>query len=257
MNLFIETVFLNWHIVLLFFFIAVLYSSVGFGGGSSYLAVLALTSLLFTQIRATALLCNIIVVTGNVFLYIRQKQYRWRKVIPLTLFSVPLAFLGGYLRISQTFFFILLGFTLLFAAITMWISNKTISSSNKTTNLSLTKNAGYGGIIGFISGMVGIGGGIFLAPLLHLTNWDTPKRIAATASFFILVNSISGLIGQYTNPKFSIDKNLTVLLLITVLIGGQIGSRMSNRFFTPIQLKKATAILIAFVSIRILIKYLF
>ncbi|TDQ29851.1 sulfite exporter TauE/SafE family protein [Tenacibaculum caenipelagi] len=256
MNILIETVFLNWHIILLFFFIAILYSSVGFGGGSSYLAVLALTSLLFTQIRATALLCNIIVVTGNVYIYMRQKQYQWKKVIPLTLFSIPLAFLGGYLRISQTFFFILLGFTLLFAAITMWISNKTISN-NKTINLSLTKNAGYGGIIGFISGMVGIGGGIFLAPLLHLTNWDTPKRIAATASFFILVNSISGLIGQYTNPEFSIDKNLTLLLLATVFIGGQIGSRMSNKFFTPIQLKKATAILIAFVSIRILIKYLF
>ena len=257
MNLFIETVFLNWHIILFFFFIAVLYSSVGFGGGSSYLAVLALTSLLFTQIRATALLCNIVVVTGNVFLYVRQKQYHWKKVIPLVLFSIPLAFIGGYLRISQTFFFILLGFTLLFAAITMWISNKTINNDNTTTNLSLTKNAGYGGIIGFISGMVGIGGGIFLAPLLHLTNWDTPKKIAATASFFILVNSISGLIGQYTNPEFSINQNLTLLLLITVLIGGQIGSRMSNKFFTPIQLKKATAILIAFVSIRILIKYLF
>ncbi|MEE4000368.1 sulfite exporter TauE/SafE family protein [Tenacibaculum sp. FZY0031] len=256
-SLFLDVLSTNWYIILLFFIVAILYSSVGFGGGSSYLAVLALTSLLFTQIRATALLCNVMVVTGNVLLYIQQKQYNWKKVIPLTLFSVPMAFLGGYLRISQTFFFILLGFTLLFAAITMWISNKVVTNNNKTTDLNLVKNAGYGGIIGFISGMVGIGGGIFLAPLLHLTNWDTPKKIAATASFFILVNSISGLIGQYTNPEFSIDWNLTSALLITVFIGGQIGSRMSNQFFTPKQLKKATAILIAFVSIRILIKYLF
>lgn len=256
-SLFLDVLSTNWYIILLFFTVAILYSSVGFGGGSSYLAVLALTSLLFTQIRATALLCNVMVVTGNVLLYIQQKQYNWKKVIPLTLFSVPMAFLGGYLRISQTFFFILLGFTLLFAAITMWISNKVVTNNNKTTDLNLVKNAGYGGIIGFVSGMVGIGGGIFLAPLLHLTNWDTPKKIAATASFFILVNSISGLIGQYTNPEFSIDWNLTSALLITVFIGGQIGSRMSNQFFTPKQLKKATAILIAFVSIRILIKYLF
>ncbi|RSC92685.1 sulfite exporter TauE/SafE family protein [Tenacibaculum singaporense] len=256
-SLFLDVLSTNWYIILLFFIVAILYSSVGFGGGSSYLAVLALTSLLFTQIRATALLCNVMVVTGNVLLYIQQKQYNWKKVIPLTLFSVPMAFLGGYLRISQTFFFILLGFTLLFAAITMWISNKVVTNNNKTTDLNLVKNAGYGGIIGFVSGMVGIGGGIFLAPLLHLTNWDTPKKIAATASFFILVNSISGLIGQYTNPEFSIDWNLTSALLITVFIGGQIGSRMSNQFFTPKQLKKATAILIAFVSIRILIKYLF
>jgi uncharacterized membrane protein YfcA len=256
-SLFLAVLSTNWYIILLFFIVAVLYSSVGFGGGSSYLAVLALTGLLFTQIRATALLCNVMVVTGNVLLYIQQKQYSWKKVIPLTLFSVPMAFLGGYLRISQTFFFILLGFTLLFAAITMWISNKVVTNNNKTTDLNLAKNAGYGGIIGFVSGMVGIGGGIFLAPLLHLTNWDTPKKIAATASFFILVNSISGLIGQYTNPEFSIDWKLTSILLITVFIGGQIGSRMSNQFFTPTQLKKATAILIAFVSIRILIKYLF
>lgn len=256
-SLFLDVLSTNWYIILLFFIVAVLYSSVGFGGGSSYLAVLALTGLLFTQIRATALLCNVMVVTGNVLLYMQQKQYNWKKVIPLTLFSIPMAFLGGYLQISQTFFFILLGFTLLFAAITMWISNKVVTNNSKTKDLNLSKNAGYGGIIGFISGMVGIGGGIFLAPLLHLTNWDTPKKIAATASFFILVNSISGLIGQYTNPEFSIDWTLTSSLLITVFIGGQIGSRMSNQFFTPTQLKKATAILIAFVSIRILIKYLF
>ena len=249
----LETLTQNWHIIILFLIIAILYSSVGFGGGSSYLAVLALTGIAFTQIRSTALLCNIVVVSGNVFFYLQQKQYHWKKVIPLVIFSVPLAFIGGYLRISETFFFILLGITLLFAAITMWLSKKIVNSKE----INLPKNATYGGIIGFVSGMVGIGGGIFLAPLLHLTNWDTPKKIAATASFFILVNSISGLIGQYTNPDFVIDWSLTSISLITVFIGGQIGSRLSNKLFSPIQLKKATAILIAFVSIRILIKYLF
>ncbi len=258
MEIFLQTFIENWHIVALFFTVAILYSSVGFGGGSSYLAILSLSSLAFPQIRAIALLCNIMVVTGNVLLYIQQKKYHWKKVLPLVIFSIPLAFIGGYLHISQTFFFILLGFTLLFAALTMWAAKKTISSSEKKiSNLSLSKNATYGGLIGFISGMVGIGGGIFLAPLLHLTNWDTPKKIAATASFFILVNSVAGLIGQYTNPEFLIDWNLTTVLLVTVFIGGQIGSRMSHKFLKPIQLKKATAILIAFVSIRILIKYLF
>ena len=246
-----------WHIILLFFIVAILYSSVGFGGGSSYLAILALTGIVFTQIRATALLCNIIVVSGNVFLFHQKKKIDFKKIIPLVLLSVPFAFLGGYLKISQQLFFILLGITLLFAAITMWISKRIISSDEKIINKKPIKNAGIGGIIGFISGMVGIGGGIFLAPLLHLTNWDTPKKIAATASFFILVNSIAGLLGQYSNPSFEIDWSLTSILLITVFIGGQIGSRISNKFFTPIQLKKATAILIAFVSIRILIKYLF
>ncbi|MGJ8742935.1 sulfite exporter TauE/SafE family protein [Polaribacter sp.] len=253
----IDSFFTYWHIIVLFFTVAILYSSVGFGGGSSYLAILALTGIVFTQIRATALLCNIVVVSGNVFLFYHQKKIDWKKVIPLILFSIPFAFLGGKLKISQHLFFILLGLTLLFAAVTMWISKKIIASDEKNSNSKPLKNASFGGIIGFISGMVGIGGGIFLAPLLHLTNWDTPKKIAATASFFILVNSFAGLLGQYSNPDFIIDWNLTSILLVTVFIGGQIGSRMSNTYFTPIQLKKATAVLIAVVSIRILWKYLF
>lgn len=256
------TIFLDilsnyWQLISLFFVIAILYSSVGFGGGSSYLAILALTGIAFTQIRATALLCNIMVVTGNVFLFQQQKLYDWRKILPLVLLSIPMAFIGGFLKIGQNFFFILLGFTLLFAATTLWVSKKMISSEEKTKKTSTQKNATYGGFIGLISGMVGIGGGVFLAPLLHLSNWDTPKKIAATASFFILVNSIAGFLGQYNNPNFSIDWQLTSVLLFTVFIGGQIGSRLSNQFFTPIQLKKATALLIAFVSLRILWKYLF
>lgn len=250
----IETALENWYVILLFFTIAILYSSVGFGGGSSYLAVLAITGLAFTEIRSASLLCNIVVVSSNVVLFWKRKLYNWKKVMPLVLFSIPMAFLGGYLQISQHIFFILLGITLLLAAITMWYSKTINTLKTGNNNLSLTKNITYGGFIGFISGMVGIGGGIFLAPLLHLTNWDTPKRIAATASFFILLNSISGLIGQYINPKFSINWQLTSILLITVFIGGQIGNRLSNKLLTPIQLKKATAILIAFVSIKILLK---
>ncbi|MGB0881027.1 MAG: sulfite exporter TauE/SafE family protein [Polaribacter sp.] len=253
----LDVIIHNWHIILLFFMVAILYASVGFGGGSSYLAILAFTGMVFTQIRATALLCNIVVVFGNVLLFYQQKKINFKKIIPLVSFSIPLAYLGGKLEISQHFFFILLGFTLFFAAISMWISKRFVSQKEKKAPISVSKNASYGGIIGFISGMVGIGGGIFLAPLLHLTHWDTPKKIAATASFFILVNSIAGLLGQYSNPDFIIDWNLTSILLITVFIGGQIGSRISTQYFTPIQLKKTTAILIAFVGLRILWKYLF
>lgn len=246
-----------WFFILLFFIVAILYSSVGFGGGSSYLAILALSGIVFTQIRATSLLCNIVVVSGNVFLYYQQKNINLKKITPLILCSIPLAYLGGYLKINQQFFFILLGFTLLFAAITIWFSKNIVSKNDIKKNQNILKNGVFGSIIGFISGMVGIGGGIFLAPLLHLTNWDFPKKIAATASVFILVNSITGLLGQYSNPDFQIDWHLTSILLVTVFIGGQIGSRMSNSLFSPIQLKRATAILIAFVSVRILINYLY
>ncbi|MDT7833537.1 sulfite exporter TauE/SafE family protein [Flavobacteriaceae bacterium S356] len=247
----------HWPIIVLFFAIALLYSSVGFGGGSSYLAVLAFMGIAFIQIRSTALLCNIAVVSGNVLLYQQRKLLDWKRITPLIVFSVPLAYLGGMLQISQTFFFILLGFTLLFAAITMWNSKRIVGKEKVLKKSGTLKNSMYGGIIGFVSGMVGIGGGIFLAPVLHLTHWNTPKKIAATASLFILINSIAGLIGQYSNENFTIDWGFTITLLVTVFIGGQIGSRLSNRYFTAIQLKKATAILIAFVAIRILWKYLF
>jgi len=256
-HLLLETIITNWGIILLFFVIAILYSSVGFGGGSSYLAVLALSSLAFPQLRAIALLCNVVVVSGGTYIYIKNNLFNWRKIVPLVFMSIPLAFIGGYLRISQNFFFILLGITLLTAAILMW-SSKYISKKAENSNFknSLTKDVSYGGFIGFISGMVGIGGGIFLAPLLHLTKWDTPKRIAATSSFFILVNSIAGLGGQYFNPDFSIEPTITIILMFTVLIGGQIGSRLSVKLISPSSIKKGTALLIAFVGLRILWKHL-
>ena len=254
---FFDLILANWLIIILFFVVATLYSSVGFGGGSSYLAILALTGIAFTQIRATALLCNIVVVGGNVILYHQQKKIDWKKITPLILFSIPFSYLGGFLKINQEIFFILLGFTLFFAAITMWISKKIVTNKLEGVNNNVINNGLTGGFIGFISGMVGIGGGIFLAPILHFTNWNTPKKIAATASIFILVNSISGFFGQYLNPDFKINWNLTIILLITVFLGGQIGSRLSSQYFSQIQIKKATAVLIGIVSIRILLKYIF
>lgn len=249
---------LNWEVVLLFFFIAVLYASVGFGGGSSYLAVLALTEMSYVQLRGIALLCNIVVVSGGSYIFAKKKYFHWKRIMPLVFFSVPFAFLGGYLRISQMFFFILLGITLVIVAIVMWASKYFVSEIERTSDKNINLKDGLiGAVIGFVSGMVGIGGGIFLAPILHLMNWDTPKRIAATASFFILINSIAGLLGQIQNPDFNFDMSLAILLMVTVFVGGQIGSRLGATKISPFVLKRTTAILIAFVGIRILYKHLF
>ncbi|MCF6348594.1 MAG: sulfite exporter TauE/SafE family protein [Flavobacteriaceae bacterium] len=250
----------NWGIVVLFFLVAILYSSVGFGGGSSYLAILALTGMGFIQFRAISLLCNIVVVSGGTYIYFKKGLFNWKKITPLALLSVPFAFLGGYLKISQTFFFVLLGFTLIVAALSMWVSKYIVDSPKQGTYKSVVKDGFLGGVIGFVSGMVGIGGGIFLAPLLHLTNWDTPKRIAATASFFILVNSIAGLLGQYQSRSigtdFYFEPNIAFILILAVFFGGQIGSRLSASKISPYVLKRITAVLIAFVGLRILYKYL-
>lgn len=246
-------------LIIAFFCIAILYASVGFGGGSSYTALLSFTGIPYIQFRAIALLCNIVVVAGGTYVYAKHKYYSWTKILPLVVFSIPFAFLGGFIRIEKHFFYILLGLSLIIAAVTMFISKYIISKNNSLDEkkFNLFKNALIGSSIGFISGMVGIGGGVFLAPLLHLTKWDSPKRIAATASFFILVNSIAGLIGQIQNNQFNINYQLVIILMITVFIGGQIGSRLSLKFINPIVLKKLTAVLIGFVGCKILWQYYF
>jgi len=247
----------NWEAVVLFFLVAILYSSVGFGGGSSYLAILALTGLGYIQFRAIALLCNIVVVSGGTYIYFKRGYFNWKKIIPLTLVSVPFAFFGGFLKIGQTFFFVLLGITLIVAAVLMWISKYMVTEvKSEVLNGSKLRDSAYGGVLGFISGMVGIGGGVFLAPLLHLTNWDTPKRIAATTSFFILVNSLAGLLGQFQNQDFYFEPKIAFILMLTVFFGGQIGSRISTSKISPILIKRLTALLIAIVGLRILWKYL-
>lgn len=252
-----EVIIDNWGIIGLFFLVAMIYSSVGFGGGSSYLAILALTGMSFIQFRAISLLCNIVVVSGGTYVYYKKGLFNYKKIIPLAIFSVPLSFLGGYLKIGQTLFFVVLGISLVVASVSMYYSKDILSLPKQENKKTAIKDSFLGGFIGFISGMIGVGGGVFLAPVLHFTNWDTPKRIAAATSFFILVNSIAGLFGQFQNNDFVFEPQITFVLMLVVFLGGQIGSRLSSSKLTPLTIKRITAILIAFVGLQILYKQFF
>lgn len=248
----------HWEIFFFFLIIAFVYASVGFGGGSSYLAILAVYALPFKEIRLIALVCNIIVVTGGVIIYIKNRQTDWKKILPIAITSVPLAFIGARLKISQETFFVLLGCSLIVAAILLWINTKAgdgekVSPPGKYTMLS---DSIIGGAIGFLSGMVGIGGGIFLSPLLNLMNWDTAKKIAATASVFILVNSIAGIAGQISTLPLDINYGRIALYCVAVLIGGQLGSRMGATKFNPLVIRRLTAILVFFAGAEVLSKHL-
>lgn len=247
----------HWEIFFFFLLIAFTYASVGFGGGSSYLAILAIYALPFKEIRLIALLCNIIVVTGGTIIFIRKKQTDWKKIIPVVMLSVPLAFLGARIKISQDTFFILLGCSLLVAGMLLWIKTKPADIENiKLAGKYHYINDGLlGGGIGFLSGMVGIGGGIFLSPLLNLLRWDTPKKIAAAASVFILVNSISGIAGQLSTLPADINFTRIIFLCLAVFIGGQIGSRLGVSKFNPLIIRRVTALLVFFAGIEVLSKH--
>jgi uncharacterized membrane protein YfcA len=243
-----------WEIMFFFLVISFVYSSVGFGGGSSYLALLAVYGLPFQELRLIALLCNIIVVTGGVVVYVRNKQLNWKKTIPLVLVSVPMAFLGAILKISQSTFFVILGISLIVASILLWIEKARKNNFRNSEDQSVLKDAGIGAGIGFLSGLVGIGGGIFLSPILNLMRWDSAKKIAATASLFILLNSISGILGQVKTINSDIDYQRLILLCLAVFIGGQIGSRVSIKW-SPVIIKRITAVLGFIAGVNVLIKY--
>lgn len=239
------------YISVLFFIVAVLYSSAGFGGGSSYLAILTLFGLEYVDLRMVALLCNIAVVSSSVFLFYKNDLLHLRRLWPLVLCSVPLAFLGGNFLIDQKSFFILLGLTLLISALLMFVD-----TSDRVIKLPKFSNAFIGGGIGFLAGMVGIGGGIFLSPVLHLSRWDTPKVIASTCAFFIWVNSFAGLAGQAYAHGFSMNLFGYLPLILAVIVGGQIGVRLTLFNFDQNVVKRMTSLVIALVAIRILISYI-
>ncbi len=235
-------------LLIAFFLIALVYASVGFGGGSSYLALLAVMGVGYETLRPTALLCNIVVVTGGTLLFYREGKLDLKKAVPFVVASVPLAFLGGYWKISEAVFFLLLGVSLIVASAFLWFQPKETAPSGVNRPLV---NAGLGGTLGFVSGMVGIGGGIFLAPLLHLLRWDVAARISALASFFILVNSVSGLVGQWARLG-ALQFEFILPLLLAVLAGGQLGARLGARKFNALYIKRITAALILLAGINIL-----
>ncbi len=245
-------------LALLFLFTAALYASVGFGGGSTYIALLALVDFDYRALPIIALLCNIIVVIGGTLRFQKRGLIPWQKIWPILILSVPAAWIGGRIIIDRDSFLVLLGISLAIASLLLVIE-PLFRERKHAHQLQWPQKSWFtpftGGAIGFLSGMVGIGGGIFLAPILLLTNWSDSRRIAATASVFILVNSVSGLAGQLMKSPW--EQGSVVLLpywplFLGVLIGGQIGSFLASKALPELWIKRLTALLILYVAIRIL-----
>ena len=228
-----------------------MYSSVGFGGGSTYLALLLIWGIPYFIFPVIALSCNIIVVSGNCFNYIRAGNLNLKLLIPYLVGSIPLAYIGGSLPIEKKLFEILLFLVLATAGTLLLFNFKSYNDREESyRKIPVPISIVIGGILGFISGVVGIGGGIFLSPILFLIRAGRPKYIITVASLFILINSISGIIGQLTKNAVMIEIQNYWYLLIAVLIGGQIGNFLNLKIFPVRILALVTASLVLFVAIR-------
>ncbi len=238
-----------------FFATAMLYASVGFGGGSTYNALLALAGTDFRALPILSLSCNILVVSGSCIRFARAGQVPWRHALMLALIAAPLAFLGGLTPIKEKAFLLTLGASLIFAGLALLLPRAPERQREATPMAKWMPLAAAP--LGYLAGLVGIGGGIFLAPLLHLTRWNTARRIAATTSLFILINSLTGLAGQLIKAgpeRFGQTLSSGVLLLLAVVIGGQIGSVLALRILPERIIRWLTAALTIWAGSQLLLR---
>lgn len=248
---------MNFIIASAFFLIALIYSSVGFGGGSSYTTLLVFAGIPLTIIPIISLVCNIIVVAGNSINFLRAKQFDVNLFWPLALFSIPFAYWGGSLKLDKELFLWILFFALIISGLKLVFDFKNTNKAFEIKPQSFFKLAPIGAGLGFVAGVTGIGGGIYLAPILYFMRAAPPKIIAATCSLFIFVNSISGLLGQLQKAYDFAAAEQFWLLPIAVLIGGQIGSRLLLKFLPNRYVSLITGILICLVAVQIGFKELF
>lgn len=242
-------------LTLLFLITSILYSSVGFGGGSTYLALLLLWDVPFYIFPIIALSCNIIVVSGNCINYTRAGNLNIKLLVPYLVGSIPLAYIGGSLEIDKGIFEILLFTILTIAGFLLLVNFKTYNDDEKNyRKIPLLFAVLVGSLLGFISGVVGIGGGIFLSPILFLLRAAKPKHIVTAASVFILINSLSGILGQLSKNEI-LEQILNYWpLLLAVFIGGQIGNFINIKILPTRILALITSSLVLLVSARMFYK---
>ena len=244
----------------IFALIAFLYASVGFGGGSSYTAILIEAGLAWQLVPPLSLLCNIIVVSGGVYHFARAGYLDMRMALPLVATSVPAAFFGGFLRLEQPVFLAALGIALLLSGALLLLDRQWQADHKEAMIGGSLPLAGLGLVLGAIAGITGIGGGIYLAPVLHFFRLAPARTVAAICSLFILVNSLSGLAGQLAklgNDAHALLSYDYLALPLAVLVGGQIGSRIGATRLPASPIRRLTGLVVLVVSVRILWQVVF
>ncbi|MBI3359058.1 MAG: sulfite exporter TauE/SafE family protein [Nitrospirae bacterium] len=236
-------------LTILIFFVALLYSSVGHAGASGYLAAMALVGIVPEVMKPTALVLNILVAGIATVQFYRAGCFSWSLFWPFTLTSIPFAFLGGYITLPGTIYKQLLGLVLLFAAYRLFSNTAITQSPQKTIPPHIALACGAG--IGLLSGLIGVGGGIFLSPLLLLMGWAQIKEQSGVAAAFILVNSVAGILGHFLALK-----RFPIVLpywIIASSVGGIIGSRLGSRRLGNPTLRRILAVVLVVAVLKLLL----
>lgn len=232
----------------LLFVVAFLYASVGHGGASGYLALMALFSMPSELMKPTALILNIFVSIIAFVQFYKARHFLWKLFLPLAITSVPLAFVGGLITIEQDLYKKILGIMLLFAIVRFIGFRKADLETHKKHSVPLALF--IGAVIGLISGMIGIGGGIILTPILILLKWTNLKQAAAISALFIFVNSLSGFAGQ-VYKGLVLNTNMVAFVVIA-LAGGILGSWLGAQKFDQMVLKRVLAAVLLIAVVKLL-----
>lgn len=233
-------------IIFAVFAVALLYSSVGHGGASGYLAVMALFAVSATVARPTALILNVFVASIAFIQFYLVKSFDWRIFIPFAAASVPMAYLGGRIQLAEPAYKIVLGICLIIAAARLAIK---LSSETDPKRPPIWLSVIIGAFLGFVSGLVGVGGGIFLTPVLLLMNWTDTKTAAGISALFILVNSLAGLAGSAN--QLSQLSGVVFVWIIVAVIGGIIGSTLGSRRFDSLTMRRLLAAVLVFAGLKL------
>ncbi len=234
-------------IIFAIFLVAVLYSSVGHGGASGYLAVMAFLAVAPEVTRPTALILNLFVASIGTVQFYRAGYFSWRIFLPFAAASIPMALVGGLINLPTDIYKIVLGVVLMLAAVRLAIKLKNDDQVNDPPILACLL---IGGVIGLLSGLVGVGGGIFLTPILLMMRWAETRVAAGVSVLFIFVNSAAGLAGNY--KQVSVLPSDVWIWVAVAVVGGLIGSTLGSRKFESITLRRVLALVLLFAGVKLI-----